>query len=587
MRRFLITVIGTVVGIFAFFICIFLLLMGLGIISGISSSFKPKDEYVLSMDLRYGVQDHNSGGNLFGAPPLSVVGIVEALNAAKDDDSIKGLLIRANEYGMVPASAEEVRLAIQDFKSSGKFVISHAQGFEGTSFTGYVAVSASDEIWQQDTTGFSVAGIRSEVGFYKGVLDKIDAQPQIEQFHEYKSAANAYMQSGFTEAHRESTTSLLSSLYTTALGNIAEDRQLQPAAIESFFQAAPHSAEEALDAGLTDKLGHYLDAKDYAQSKAGGDNIKFRSVRNYQPAVNYGGPAIAFVGGQGPVVNGRSADGSSPFSDSVTMGGDTVSEAIEAAAKDKSVKAIVFRVSTPGGSAIASDQIHDAVRRAKEAGKPVVISMGQYAASGGYYVSANADEIVALPGTITGSIGVLGGKIALRDSFAKIGFNIEDINVGGEYVGAFSGDEPFTQAQQAAYRGQLEDIYEDFTSRVSEGRDLPMERVLEIAKGRVWTGEQAQDRGLVDRQGGLLVAIEVAKELADIDADEKIYLKKFPRPKSTAEQIEELLGNTVSAQEDLEALREVMEMPEVQAILKARAGLQPGQELKADLPDID
>ena len=556
-------------------------------ISGIMASFKPKDEYVMTMDLRYQILDHNAGGNLFGAPPLSVVSIVEGLHAAKSDESIKGLLIRANEYGMVPASAEEIRLAIQDFKSSGKFVIAHAQGFEGTSFTGYVAVSAADELWQQDTTGFSVAGIGSSSSFYKGVFDKIDAQPQIEQFHEYKSAANAYMQTGYTDAHRESTTSLLNSLYTTSLANIAADRNLQPAAIESFLQSAPHSAEEALDAGFTDKLGHFLDAQDYAREKAGGDNIKFLSIRSYQPAVNYGSPAIAFVGGQGPVVNGRSADGSSPFSDSITMGGDTVSEAIEAATKDKSVKAIVFRVSTPGGSAIASDQIHDAVRRAQEAGKPVVISMGQYAASGGYYVSANADEIVALPGTITGSIGVLGGKIALRDSFAKIGYNIDSIKVGGDYVGVFSADEPFTQAQRAAYRGQLEDIYEDFTSRVSEGRDIPMERVLEIAKGRVWTGEQAQERGLVDRQGGLMAAIDAAKELADIDADQKIYLKKFPRPKSTAEQIEEILGNSVSAQEDLKALREVVELPEVQAVLRARAGLEPGQELKANLPEIE
>ena len=586
MKRFFITVIGTVVGIFAFFFSLILLMMLFGVIGGIGSAFKPKDEYVLTMDLRYPLRDHSAGESLFGSNPLSVVDVVLALNSAKNDDTVKGVLIRANEYGMVPASAEEIRLAIKDFKSSGKFVVTHSQGFEGTSFMPYLAVSASDEIWQQDTSDFAVSGIRSEVGFYKGVFDKIDAVPQIEQFHEYKSAANAYMQSDFTDAHREATTSLLNSLYNTAVAHIAEDRELTPSQIEAVLNGAPHSAEAALDAGMTDKLGHFLDAKEYAQDKAGGEDVKFMSVRNYQADQNFGSPTIAFVGGQGPVVNGQSSDGSSPFSDSITMGGDTVSEALAAATKDKSVKAIVFRVSTPGGSAIASDQILDAVEKAKAAGKPVVISMGQYAASGGYYVSAKADEIVAMPMTITGSIGVLGGKVALRDSFAKIGYNIEDINVGGEFVGAFSGDEPFTQAQRAAYREQLADIYEDFTSRVADGRDIPIEEVLDIAKGRVWTGEQAEDRGLVDTQGGLLTAIAVAKRLADIDEDKAIYLKQFPRPKSTTEQLEEIFGNTVSAQQDLAALREIADLPEVQALLKARAGLTPGEELKADIPVI-
>lgn len=586
MGRFLSTVFGTVVGIFLFFITVFFLFMILGIASGIGSSFKPAEKYVLTLDLRQSLRDHSTSASIFGPPPPSVVGTVRKLEAAKDDPNVKGLLIRANEYGMMPASAEEIRLAIQDFKSSGKFVVSHSQGFEGTTFTGYMAISASDEIWQQDTTAFAISGIRSEVGFYKGVLDKIEAKPQIEQFHEYKSAANAYMQSDFTDAHRESTRSLLNSLYQSAIGYIALDRGLSPSTIETAFNEAPHSAEDALEIGFTDKLGHFLDAQDYVKEKAGGKSIKFKPVSAYEFTPDFSGPAIAFVGGQGPVVNGRSADGSSPFSSQVTMGGDTVSEAINAAVEDKSVKAILFRVSTGGGSAIASDQIHDAVNRAKEAGKPVVISMGQAAASGGYYVSANADHIVALPGTITGSIGVLGGKIAMEDSFAKVGYNIGQVNVGGEFVDAFSGDKPFTESQRAAYRGQLADIYEDFTSRVAEGRDLPMEDVLNIAKGRVWTGRQAMERGLVDEEGGLLTAIEATKRLAGIDADKNIRLKMFPRPKSTTQQLEELLSGSVSVTEDLETLRAISQMPEIQALIDAKARMQPGQELMADIPDI-
>ena len=587
MRHFFLTVFGTIIGIFGFFVCLFLLLMVMGVISGIGSSFKPEDKFVLKLDLRESIQDHSTGESLFGNPSANVVDTVRALHAAKTDDNVKGLFIRARSGGMTPASAEELRLAIRDFKSSGKFVVAHAQGFEGTTFTGYMVAAAADEIWQQDTTGFAVSGIRSEVGFYGGVFDKFGAKPQIEQFYEYKSAANAYNETDFTPAHRESTTSLLKSLYDVGVAHIAEDRSLSESDVLAAFNAAPHSAEAALEAGLIDKLGHLQAAEEYAQTKAGGKSIKFKAVKNYEYAKTYSGPAIAFIGGQGPVVNGSSSDGSSPFSNSISMGGDTIAAAITAASKDKNVKAIVFRVSSPGGSPSASDQIHDAVERAQEAGKPVVISMGQYAASGGYYVAANADKIVAMPMTITGSIGVLGGKIAMEGTFAKIGYNVDDVNLGGEYVSAYSGDKPFSESQRLAYRGQLEDIYEDFTGRVAEGRNIPIERVLEIAKGRVWTGAQGQDIGLVDEQGGFLKAVEIAKELGGIEKDGDVRIKVFPRAKTTSEQIEEIFNQTAQAKADMAIMREIGDLPEVRALIGARARMEPGKELMADLPSIE
>ena len=212
--------------------------------------------------------------------------------------------------------------------------------------------------------------------------------------------------------------------------------------------------------------------------------------------------------------------------------------------------------------------------------------MGQYAASGGYYVSANADKIVAMPATITGSIGVLGGKIALEGTFAKVGYNIDGITIGGDYAGAYSPDEPFNQSQKAAYRGQLEDIYEDFTTRVAEGREISLERVKEIAKGRVWTGAQAKDIGLVDELGGVMKAIEVAKELAEIDADAKINLKQYPRPKTTTEQLEDILGGSVKVQDDIATLGEIAALPEVQALIKARQATRIGNELKTEFETI-
>jgi len=588
MRQFFTVVFGTVVGIFAFFFVLIALFMIIGGIGGALSSMKAKDSYVLSLDLRKGLRDHSSGASVFGASPSSVVDTARALNRAKDDDLVKGLFIRANQYGMVPASSEEIRLAIKDFKSSGKFVITHAQGFEGTSLMPYRAVSASDELWMQDTTGFAVAGIRSESEFYGGVFEKFDAQPQFEQFYEYKNAANTYTQTGYTEAHREAATSYLTSLYEGAVTQIAEDRGISQEAVKDVLMSAPHSAEAALKAKMVDKMGHVEEAREYARKKAGGEAIKFKSVKAYGPGNSYSGDTIAFIGGQGAVVTGSSSDGSNPFArGGLSMGGDTLAKAFDDAAKNKRVKAIVFRVSSPGGSPAASDQIHDAVARAQEAGKPVIISMGQYAASGGYYVSANADSIIALPATITGSIGVLGGKVALEGTFAKVGYNIDGITIGGDYAGAYSGDTPFNQGQRAAYRGQLEDIYEDFTGRVAEGRDIPIERVKEIAKGRVWTGAQAKEIGLVDELGGIMKAIEVAKEVAEIDADAKVHLKRFPRAKSTSEQLEDLFGGSVEMSENLAQMSQIMQIPEVQAAIKMRNANKIGAELEAELGRVE
>ncbi|MEP1229768.1 MAG: S49 family peptidase, partial [Litorimonas sp.] len=388
MRHFLLTVIGTVIGIFAFFFVSLLILIGFGLIGTISASFQPKDNYVLSLDLRQSMTDHDAGATLFGDSGPSVVSTARALHRAKSDDSIKGLFIRADSAGMAPASAEELRLALLDFKDSGKFIISHAQGFESTSILPYQAVSASDEIWLQDTTGFSVSGLRSETEFYGGVFEKFGANPQFEQFHEYKNAVNTYIKTDFTDEHREATTSYLTSIFDNAAAQIAEDRNLDVPALTRILQSAPHSAENAKEMGMVDKLGHLETAREYARTKAGGKTIKFKSVSDYGVGGNVTGDTIAFIGGQGAVVSGSSG-GSSPFSSGTSMGGDTLAKGFDAAIKDKKVKAIIFRVSSPGGSPSASDQILAALDRAREAGKPVIISMGQYAASGGYYVSAH------------------------------------------------------------------------------------------------------------------------------------------------------------------------------------------------------
>ena len=585
MRQFFITMAGTIAGIFGFFVLLFILFIFIGILGALSSIGEKTPDKILTLDLRQPMIDHSIGESLFGESPKSIVNTVYALDRAKDDDSVKGVFIRAENFGMAPASAEELRIALLDFKTSGKFVIAHAQGFESTSLMSYQAVSAADEIWMQDTTGFAVSGMRSESEFFGGVMEKLDADPEFFQFHEYKNAVNSYTEKGFTESHREATTSYLTSIYDNAVAQIATDREMTPAGVSQVLKASPHSAEDALEAGMVDKLGQLAEAKDYVRKKVGDDKIAFTSISSYGPGTTSGESTIAFIGGQGAVMPGQSGGGGL-FSQGITMGGDTVSNGFDAALKDKKVKAIVFRVSSPGGSPAASDQILAAADRAKDAGKPVVISMGQYAASGGYYVAAHADHIVALPQTITGSIGVFGGKVALEGTFAKVGYNIEGITVGGEFSGAYSADAPFTPTQAEAYRGQLQDIYDDFITRVSNGRDMPLDRVKEIAKGRVWTGAQAKEIGLVDELGGIMAAIDAAKTLAEIDADEDVRIKIFPRQKSIEEQINDIFTGSAQLAEDVKVLQEIAAFPEVQAAIRARNSARFGQELKADIPDV-
>ena len=585
MRQFFMSMFGTIIGIFVALFLLFIFFVG------IIAMFSPKesvpDSVVLTMDLRSGMLDHGGENSLFGGSRASVVSTVRSLARAKDDEKVKGLFIRANGWGMAPAQAEELRLAIKDFQTGGKFVIAHAQGFEGTSLSAYTAVASADEIWLQDTTGFSLAGYRAEVEFLGGVFEKFDAKAEFVKFHEYKNAVNTYTEKTLNAPHREAMTALLKSLMDSSVANMAADRDMKEASILTFLEDAPHSAEQAKDSGFVDTLGHYAAARDYAKKKGGGDDATFQSVAEYGVG-DLSGPIIAFIGGQGAVVTGESADGSNPFSNNLSMGSDTVSDALISAAEDDKVKAIVFRVNSPGGSPAASDQIWDAVERAKKAGKPVVISMGQYAASGGYYVAANSDKIVAMPSTITGSIGVFGGKFMLRDTFAKVGYNIEAINLGGEYSAAYSAFEPWSQGNREGYRRSMEHIYEDFTTRVATGRDLPLERVLEIAKGRVWTGVQAKEIGLVDELGGIMKAIEVAKELAEIDADKPVRIKQFPRPLSTSEQLEQMFNVTAEASASMEDLRVLTQSPEFKALIAARAAMENSEraQLRAQLPVI-
>lgn len=587
MKQFLITVAGVMVGLFLIIIIpVFLLIMA-GISASMSHSAQNKssqsDAQVLRIDLRVPMSDQEQA-SIFDESP-SLVSLVETLMAAREDENVKGLFIRANPYGMQPVHAEQIRTEIRNFRDAGKFVVVHAQGFEGTSVLSYLSVSAADEVWMQGASSFVATGLATETSFYGGLFEKIKAKPEFEQFYEYKGAANAYTQKTFTDAHRESTLSMVTSIFDSAMNQIAIDRGMSRAALQALTDMAPMSAKKAVELGLADKLGQVIDARESALALAGDGTMV--EIADYEPPHTKAdkAPMVALIEGEGAIMLGEGS--SSPFSDDAGIYSDQMAQAILDAADNDDVKAILIRVNSPGGSAIASDQIWDAIERAKAKDKKIIISMGQLAASGGYYISAGADSILAYPTTITGSIGVLGGKIVLDDTFDMVGYNVEQLKIGGDYAGAYSAVSSFTETQRAAFRANMALTYEDFTSKVATGRGLPLEQVLEIAKGRVWTGEQALEIGLVDELGGYEAAITKTKALIGLQSDDKIKLVRFPAPKSTFEQFYEMFGMSTEAASVMSKMQVLTNSEQVKALLKAQQISEHGvAELEANIPTI-
>jgi protease-4 len=588
-KVFFITTLSVLIGMFLFFILLFVFLLTIGATIGAMAggSDRVSEPIVLEIDLRTPLIDSPMSPTLFEDSPKSVVGIVQSLESAKTDDQVKGIFIRGETGGMAPASSEELRLALIDFRESGKFVITHAQGLNSTSIIPYQAISASDEIWLQGSTSIATAGLYAQAEFLGGVMETIGAQPEFIRHGDYKNAVNSYTEDGFTPEHREAMTSMLTSLFDNAVDNIAADRELTRDDVLRLLNTAPHNAQSALDAGLIDTLGYFEEAREYAAEKAGDEDTVFKPIAEYEPKSNIGKPVIALIEGQGSILSGRSG-GDGLFTSTATIGGETMAAGLDAALGDDKVEAIIIRVSSGGGSAAASDQIMAAVKRAQAADKPVIISMGQYAASGGYYLAAPADHIVAMPQTITGSIGVFGGKIAFENTFAKVGYNLEAIRIGGEYAGAYNIDEPFNEVQRAGYQREMDQIYEDFVGIVAEGRDMSREAVIAVAEGRVWTGEQALERGLVDELGGFETALNAAKRFAELDEDAAVRVKRFPRPKTREDLFNDLFSASAGTGRDLERLGALMDMPEVQAAIRLREQAQVrGQELRGTLPIIE
>lgn len=569
---------------FASFIIFIVLLALISSVVGVFTQPKVPAEMVLTMDLRNGLPDSRPN-SLFADEHAvtSVIDAVTALAAAEKDERVKGLFLRVGGGGMSSSEAQELRAALKSFKAKGKFVVAHAQAFYANSMGDYLLASIADEIWMQPVSEMNTAGVATTSMFFRGLIDKINAVPQFEQRYEYKNAANVYTEKDYTQWHREATTRLLDSVFESATASIAGDRKKTRDEVVALINGAPYLTQEAIDKKLIDKQGYDDEAKDAALAKAG-NKAEVKTLSEYfelvgSPWHHPGSPTIAFIHGDGQINDGKSEGG---FGGSPSIGGDTIAKAFRDATEDDDVKAILFRVNSPGGSAIASDQILDAVKKAQKAGKKVVVSMGNVAASGGYYVSLSADKIFAHETTITGSIGVLSGKIVTVGTWALLGIDVKAIGVGTNAL-MQSDNQPFTPEQLEKFKRGVDQIYADFTAKVAAGRKMSVEKVREIAKGRVWTGMDAKARGLVDEFGGFRAALEATKALAGIPADSEINLVSYPRRRSPFEEVAEMFGTTAEVVRVVSVFSKVLgtePVSEMATILKDQADQSQAPQMR-------
>ena len=464
--------------------------------------------------------------------------VIDALRRARDDDRVAVLVARLGGKSIGLAAVQELRQAITEFAAAGKSTVAWAESFGEFSAGNvqYYLATAFEKIWLQPSGDVGLTGIAIERVFLRGVLDKVGAQFEVAKRHEYKSAAEQFTETEFSPAAREETERMTESVTEQLVQAIAERRGLSPAKVSELIDAGPFLAARAQTENLVDQLGYrdevYAEARKLAGPEAvvlylgryqHGKILAELAKRAITKPPSTPEPGVAMIYATGPIRRGRSSRG---LISGGSMGSDTIASAIRSAAHDEHIRAIVLRVNSPGGSYVASDTIWREVVRARADGKPVVVSMGDVAASGGYFISMAADEIIAQPGTITGSIGVLTGKPVVGGALGRAGAT-SDLIRQGAHAAMFSQLRPFSPDEWALVNEWLDHIYADFTTKVATGRGMTPEQVHQVARGRVWTGADAAANGLVDELGGIDLATASARRRAGLPATAPVRV--FPR----------------------------------------------------------
>lgn len=443
---------------------------------------------------------------------------LHALHEAAADPRVVGLVARVG--GTLPwAAMQELRLGVLAFAASGKPTVAWAETFgESGDTAAYVLATAFDRIWLQPGGGIGLLGVATETTFVRGALDRLGVQPEFEQRHEYKNAVNTFTETSYTDAHREALEALTASVVAEAVEQIAAGRNLDAERVRALVDTGPRTAAEARSSGLVDELG-YRDQVHAAVRDSVGEDAELLFADRWSPHRTPRLPRprqgrVALVQARGTIVGGRTRRGSMGRQ----LGSDSVGAELRAALADDHVRAVVVHVDSPGGSAVASETIWREVGRLSESGRPVVVSMGSVAASGGYYIACPADVIVALPSTLTGSIGVFGGKLVLQDLLDRLGVTTDAVQQG-ERSRMFSSRRPFGPDERERFAVTVDAIYDDFVAKVAAGRGRTVTEIDAVARGRVWTGRDALAAGLVDELGGLRDAVRIARTRAGLPDD--------------------------------------------------------------------
>ena len=542
LRTFFASVLGTLTALFLGGIILFMLIAGIASVvnSDDSSAAMIQENSVLSLKLNLPIMDNVPGSQDFqvslglDAESIQLIDLITAIDLAKTNDKIKGIHLRSDYLMAGWAQTKTLRDALLSFKDSGKFVSAYADFFTQK---GYYLASAADSIFVNPNGGVEFKGLASEVLYFKDFEDEYGFKMEVIRHGKYKSSVEPYLSNSMSEANREQIGSLIASFWETIGSEIAEARKISVAELDAIAtDLKANLVGNALKVGLIDQIAYKSEYVELLKNKLGlleKDKLKlvdYNDILAGNAAHKKGvRDKIAIIYAQGPILFGEGNE--------TQIGDQVFVEAIEEAAKSKRVKAIVLRVNSPGGSAMISDILWNALEDAKKK-KPLVVSMGNIAASGGYYIACNADTIFADPMTITGSIGVFATIPNVKGFTDDIGIKAEHVMTHKNAVG-YSPFEPISPGFRKSALEGIEHVYDTFKQRVADGRNLSLEEVEALAQGRVWTGLQAKENGLVDELGGLGAAIEAAAVLAEI---EEYNLTSYPKVETDFDDIFALMS---------------------------------------------